>query len=95
MKLLCTLVFFLCFYTLEAQYDPAKINKKAVQLFDLSMQQGRDGNLPEGIATLKKAVAINPGYADAYLSMAGMYTEIKNYQAAVILRSLINRFLLH
>ena len=83
MKLLCTLAFFLCFYALEAQYDPAKINKKAVQLFDLSMQQGRDGNLPEGIGTLKKAVAIDPGYADAYLSMAGMYTEIKNYQAAV------------
>ncbi len=67
----------------EAQYDPNKINKRAVQLFDLSMEQGRDGNLAEGIESLKKAVAIDPGYADAYLSMAGMYTEVKNYKAAV------------
>jgi outer membrane protein OmpA-like peptidoglycan-associated protein len=83
MKLFCTLLFCVLFFCSEAQYDPAKIDKKAVQLFDLSMDQSRNGNLKEGIQSLKKAVAIDPRYADAYLSMAGMYTELKNYQAAV------------
>jgi outer membrane protein OmpA-like peptidoglycan-associated protein len=82
-KLFCSFLLSILILRSEAQYDPSKIDKKAVQLFDLSMEQGRDGNLQEGIATLKKAVAIDPGYADAYLSMAGMYTELKNYQAAV------------
>ena len=40
-------------------------------------------DLKEGLEFLKKAVAIDNRYADAYLSMAGMYTELKNYQAAV------------
>jgi Tfp pilus assembly protein PilF len=39
--------------------------------------------LKEGLELLKKAVAIDSRYEDAYLSMAGMYTELKNYQAAV------------
>jgi outer membrane protein OmpA-like peptidoglycan-associated protein len=83
LKLFCSFLLSILVLRSEAQYDPSKIDKKAVQLFDLSMEQGRNGNLQEGIATLKKAVAIDPGYADAYLSMAGMYTELKNYQAAV------------
>ena len=40
-------------------------------------------NLKEGLESLKKAVTIDNRYADAYLSMAGMYTELKNYQAAI------------
>ena len=83
LKSFCLILFFLLSQRTRAQYDPEKINKKAVQLFNQSMEQGRDGNLKEGIETLKKAVALDPGYADAWLSMAGMYTELKEYQAAV------------
>src|ERR1700676_4257402 len=83
MKPFCTVLFFLLMIRAEAQYDPAKADKKAVQLFNISMEQGRDGNLREGIISLKKAVSIDSRYADAYLSMAGMYTDLKNYQAAV------------
>jgi outer membrane protein OmpA-like peptidoglycan-associated protein/tetratricopeptide (TPR) repeat protein len=82
-KTLFTVLFSLLICRAEAQYDPAKIDKKATQLFDQSMTEGRDGNLKEGLELLKKAVALDPRYADAYLSMAGMYTELKNYQAAV------------
>jgi len=83
MKLLCTFLFFLLILRVQAQYDPAKMDKKAVQFFDLSMVQARDGNLQEGLVSLKKAVAIDSMYEDAFLSMAGIYTELKNYQAAV------------
>jgi outer membrane protein OmpA-like peptidoglycan-associated protein len=83
LKSFCLILFYLLSQQARAQYDPDKINKKSVQLFNQSMEQGRDGNLKEGIESLKKAVALDPGYADAWLSMAGMYTELKNYEAAV------------
>ena len=83
MKLLSAVLFLLLLIRAEAQYDPAKINRKAIQLFDISIQQGRDGNLQEGIESLKKAIAADSSYEDAYLSLAGMYTELKSYQLAV------------
>ncbi|HEY2349603.1 MAG TPA: hypothetical protein VGH64_11320, partial [Puia sp.] len=82
-KPICTVLLSLLVLRAGAQYDPAKIDKKAVQLFDQSMMEGRERNLKAGVELLKKAVAVDNHYADAYLSMAGMYTELKNYQAAV------------
>ena len=83
LKPFCTFLFLHIFIFASAQYDPSKIDKKAVQLFDRSMIEGRNGDLKEGLEALKEAVAIDNRYADAYLSMAGMYTELKNYQAAI------------
>jgi outer membrane protein OmpA-like peptidoglycan-associated protein len=83
MKLICTVTFFLLFIRAEAQYDPAKVNKKAAKLYLQSQQQAGDDKFLEGIESLKQAVAIDSRFEDAYLSMAGMYGELKNYQAAV------------
>ena len=83
MKSFYILLLSLMILRADAQYDPSKIDRKATQLFNQSMVEGGDGNLKEGLALLKKAVAIDNRYADAYLSMAGMYTELKNYQSAV------------
>src|SRR6202163_1490439 len=83
MKLFCTLVFFLLIIRAQAQYDPAKVDKKAVQYYNKSQIQGSDDKFKEGIESLKQAVAIDNRYEDAYLSLAGMYSELKNYQAAV------------
>ena len=82
-KSLYTFLFSFLLIRAFGQYDPSKIDKKAVQLFDRSMIEGRNGDLKEGLELLKEAVAIDSRYADAYLSMAGMYTELKNYQAAI------------
>ncbi len=65
-----------------AQYDPSKIKPEAVKLFERSNQLAYNDQLKEGLETLKKAVAIDNGYEDAYLSMAGIYVEMKNYQLA-------------
>ena len=68
----------------RAQYDPDKVNKKAVVLYNKALQQAAgDGDLKAGIATLEQAVRIDKSYEEAYLSMAGMYGEMKNYHAAI------------
>ena len=83
MRSLFTSLLCLLFALANAQYDPAKVDKRAVKFYDLSQEQGRNDQFREGIESLKKAVSIDKRYEDAYLSMAGMYSELKNYQAAV------------
>ena len=66
----------------KAQYDPVKVNPKADKLYLLYQQHAADEKFLEGIATLQQAVALDKNFEDAWLSIAGMYTELKNYQAA-------------
>ncbi|HXB93547.1 MAG TPA: hypothetical protein VNU70_00270, partial [Puia sp.] len=67
----------------RAQYDPDKVNKKAVALYSKALLQAEDGDLKAGIATLQQAVRLDNAYEEAYLSIAGMYGELKDYRAAV------------
>ncbi|HEY4966263.1 MAG TPA: OmpA family protein [Puia sp.] len=84
MKFLCPALLIMLFhFHLQAQYDPAKVDKKAAKLYLQSQQQAGDDNFAAGIESLKQAVAIDNRFEDAWLSMAGMYGELKNYQAAV------------
>jgi outer membrane protein OmpA-like peptidoglycan-associated protein len=83
MKPICTVLFFLVLLQARGQYDPSRVDKKAAKLYLLSQQQAGDDKFLEGIESLKQAVAIDNRFEDAYLSMAGMYGELKNYQSAV------------
>lgn len=67
-----------------SQYDPDKVNKKASALYEQAIEKARDDNFPEGIRLLKEAIKIDPKFADAYLSIAGMYGEIKKYDSAIL-----------
>ncbi|HSB92730.1 MAG TPA: hypothetical protein VLC28_06410, partial [Flavitalea sp.] len=68
---------------LWAQYNPDRVGKKATALYTKALEKARDGLFKEGIAILNDAVRIDPRFADAYLSIAGMYGELKNYHAAI------------
>src|SRR5215813_4266425 len=67
----------------KAQYDPDKVNKKAAQFYSKALELAQNDDFKGGIEALQQAVKIEPGYEDAYLSIAGMYGEMKNYQAAI------------
>ena len=75
------LLFFIQFA--RAQYDPSKVNKKAASLYLKALELARDEHFKEGIDLLKQAVNADKNYEEAYLSMAGMYGELKNYQDAI------------
>lgn len=83
MKKLCAILFLFIIIQAHAQYDPAKVNKKAAQWYLKSQDQARDDKFEDGIASLKEAVKIDGQFVEAYLSMAGMYGELKNYAAAI------------
>ena len=67
----------------QAQYNPDKVNKKAAQLYSKALEQAQNDDFKNAIETLKQSVNIYPGFEDAWLSMAGMYGELKNYGGAI------------
>jgi outer membrane protein OmpA-like peptidoglycan-associated protein/tetratricopeptide (TPR) repeat protein len=66
-----------------AQYNPDKVNKKAAQLYSKALELAQGDDFKGGIAVLQQAVHIDNTFEEAYLSMAGMYGELKNYQEAI------------
>lgn len=83
MKNLFAILFLFSFQLARAQFDPEKVNKKAAQLYSKALELARDDRFKEGIQVLEQAVAIDKKFEDAYLSMAGMYGELKDYQHAI------------
>ncbi|MFT3933410.1 MAG: OmpA family protein [Chitinophagaceae bacterium] len=65
------------------QYDPEKVNKKAAALYSQALQVATDGDLKGGIQLLHQAVGIDKNFEDAYLSLAGMFGEFKNYDSSI------------
>src|SRR5262245_48233088 len=76
------LVVFLAFNSSYSQpYDPTKVNKKAVALYDQGMERAQDGNLTLAAGLFLKAIETDKTYLEAYLSLAGVYGQLKNYKS--------------
>ena len=84
MKRIICICLLICTVSIaNAQYNPSKVKKKAMELYDRALVQAQDGKFKEGIQILNEAVKIDPGFLDAYLSIAGMYGEVKDYQNSI------------
>ena len=64
-------------------YDPDKVDKKAKELYNQAMEQAQDGNLTNAADLLLQSIAIDNKYLEAWLSLAGVYGQQKNYQYSV------------
>ncbi len=69
-------------YLLAQTYDPAKVNKKAFAFYNQAIEKAQDGQLNEAAGLLLKAIETDASYLDAYLSLAGVYGQQKNYKAS-------------
>lgn len=84
MKWLLTLTLALAgAAAVTAQYDPTRVHKKAAALYEQAMGKAQEDQFEEGIRLLKNALRIDPRFADACLSIAGMYGELKSYDSAI------------
>jgi len=81
-KLLTFLASFLLLHSCFAQYDPAKINPKAVQLYKQAMERIDDGNLASAAGILQQAIQTDQNYVEAYLSLAAIYGKLKSYKSS-------------
>src|SRR4051812_7803188 len=83
MKQFCTIILTFFVFFVQAQFNPAKVNKKAAQLYSRALEIAQGGDFTQSIQILQDALKIDANFADAWLSMAGMYGEQKNYDAAI------------
>lgn len=74
---------FILSFTTSAQYDASKINKKAVDAYSKAIEKATDGDYNEAIDLFKQAIQKDEKYVEAYLSLAGVYGQIKNYDQSI------------
>jgi outer membrane protein OmpA-like peptidoglycan-associated protein/tetratricopeptide (TPR) repeat protein len=82
MKKLVPLVFALtCYFFSNAQpYDPSKINKKAVDLFQKGILAAGSGKYDEAINLFNQSLAVEPKYIHAWLALGSIHGQMKNYK---------------
>jgi outer membrane protein OmpA-like peptidoglycan-associated protein len=80
-------IFFLLIITvssLPAQwYDPLKVNTKATDIYLQGIAKAQNSEYPQAIQLIDAALRLEPRFVDAYLSLAGVYANLKDYQSSV------------
>ncbi len=66
-----------------SQYDPSKINKKAVALYNQARERANDESFANAAGLLQQAIETDKNYVDAYLLLANIYGKIKNYKNSI------------
>ncbi len=66
----------------QVSYNPDKISKKAASLYEQAMQKVNADDYTGAIQDLEAAAKIDQNFMDAYLSIAGLYVELKDYDKA-------------
>ncbi|HEX6193893.1 MAG TPA: OmpA family protein [Chitinophagaceae bacterium] len=64
-------------------YDPLNMDKKAVSLIADARMKAEDGKYQEAISLAKKAIEKQPGYLEAWLLLAFIYSNNKNHQQSI------------
>ncbi len=80
------ILFFTAFaLTSTAQtYNAEKVNKKAIDLYEKALLNLQNDQFKESIPLLQKAIETDRNYADAILSLASVYGELKDYKTSVL-----------
>jgi outer membrane protein OmpA-like peptidoglycan-associated protein/tetratricopeptide (TPR) repeat protein len=75
--LFCLLLIANC---LSAQYDPTKINKKVFAVYMQAMEKANGRDFNGAIDLLNQCISMEPKYVDGFLSLGGVYGQLKNYK---------------
>ena len=84
-KFLITSYFILLTsYITSAQwYEPEKVNHNANTIYNLAINKAQNEDYATAIKMINEALKIEPKYVDAYLSLAGINANMKNYAESV------------
>lgn len=80
---LCLITLSLLHNSFSQSYDPGKVNKKAIALYNQAMEQAQNGQLTNAADLLLQVLQTDDKYLDAYLSLAGVYGQQKNYASSI------------
>src|SRR5665213_251286 len=80
------LLFIISSFFLKAKsqwYEPEKVDHKANTIYNLAINKARNGDYSLSIKMINESLKIEPKFVDAYLSLAGIYADLKDYQTSV------------
>jgi len=77
------LFLLLCLAGFSQPYDPAKVNKKAQQLYSQALERAQDGHLVHAAGLLLECIETDKKYVDAYLSLAGIYGQLRSHNNSI------------
>ena len=81
---LTSYILLLTSYITNAQwYDPEKVNAKANSIYIEAINNARNEKYSVAIDQINEALKIDPKLVDAYLSLGGIYANLKNYDQSV------------
>lgn len=84
MKYLLLFFSLMLFCQLQSQtYNPEAVNKKASETYTKALNLLQDGERSEVIPVLEKAISYDANFVDAYLSLGGVYGDLKDYANSV------------
>lgn len=66
-----------------AQQPQGKMNRKALELYNDALAKAGEGEYNDAIRMLQNAVKLEPKFTDAYLSLGGIFGELKDYKNAI------------
>ena len=82
-KALLILLLLPCFLLSRAQwYDPEKVDHKANTIYNLGINKAQNEEYATAIKMINEALKIEPKFVDAYLSLAGIRANMKDYAAS-------------
>lgn len=77
-----------CFWAgaqqLQWTYSPENVKKKAMAVYREAMARLEAGEMDEGGRLLTKAIAADSNFVDAYISLAGVFGEKKEYAKSIV-----------
>lgn len=74
---------FLFLISIGQWYDPDKVNAKAREVYTSAYEKAVERNYTASLKLLEEALRMEPKFVEVYLSRAGVYAEMKNYQQSV------------
>lgn len=85
LRFICSFIILISsFLIAPAQwYNPDKVDKKAGEVYALAYEEAIAANYKAALKHLEEAIKLDPKFVDVYLSRAGIYAELKNYEASV------------
>ncbi|MEP6950195.1 MAG: OmpA family protein [Ginsengibacter sp.] len=82
--LIASYCFLLASIISNAQwYDPDKVDHNATTIYTLAINKAQSEDYITAVRMINEALKIEPKYVDAYLSLAGINAEMKNYAGSV------------
>jgi outer membrane protein OmpA-like peptidoglycan-associated protein/tetratricopeptide (TPR) repeat protein len=83
-KVLLLIILLPCFLQSKSQwYDPEKVDHKATTIYLLAINKARNGDYENSVKMINEALKIEPKFIDAYLSLAGINADLKDYTSSV------------